>query len=367
MTTENSSSLKSKSITDIRWTVRVGSQYRPEDDFDLDADVDPNNILGGETDLQQVLQLLGERKDLRLSHEQKLALQDSNLKTFEKAFSHWNSSVAKEARMEEDEEQIADYSQNRNLIKAWNERNACVNWLLTITFHIYVTMNFFYCLWKTYSIIVETAKFAELQFNDVYHCLQVVSDCHSFSHCINILHAISSVSVLHAKSRATAKLCWGFVIGCLIHSCFDVYEILYNFRFTYDDQIRPVSTFMNLDAQSQVIVASVSVLWQIPGIIAVLVRYYDLTQVFKSRANELSRQTYEGRQFNDKVIYKNVSSFVQRKYVLRSCTSFQIYNTVSKLQAAKKKLKRGEEIDEEVFEYEVNSAIKGLKGENLHL
>lgn len=202
---------------------------------------------------------------------------------------------------------------------------------------------------------MEDAKFDVLYLKDIYQCLKVVPSHDSVSHFVSIFHAITCVAVLHAKTLQTANLCWAFLIGTSLHSCFKVYEMLFNNRFEYDE---PIRGFLHW----RLIQLFVVLIMQLLAVIVVLQRYYDLTARFQKRTHKFVTQTYEGRQLNDRIIYRNVSSFVQRKYVLRSCTALQIYNTVQKMQVYKKKLKKGEQVGEEVFNRDIRAAVVALKG-----
>lgn len=160
---------------------------------------------------------------------------------------------------------------------------------------------------------------------------------------------------MHAKTLQTANLCWAFICGTTIHACFKVYELLYNDRFEMDDVLRGF-------LYARMVQLVVIVIFQILGVIIILQRYYDLTARFQKRTHKFVTETYEGRQLNDGIIYRNVSSFVQRKSVLRSATSLQIYHVVQKREKMKKLLKKGAKVDNEKFNKDVKTAVKTLKG-----
>ncbi|CAL8086591.1 unnamed protein product [Orchesella dallaii] len=323
----------SESIDDLhaRTSLSGRSIYGESDGEDTDkneSDEEDTGEIETERNAQRVIELLGLSNNVKLSEKHTHALKDAQGQTFDKLFSSWS---ANHDHSDDEEERVKDFDQNHRLELLWSERKPFVNYMLSISFHVVVIANFFYCMWESFGILVEDAKFDYLYLHDVYQCLKIIPSHDSASHIVSIFHAVTCVAVLHAKTLQTANLCWAFLLGTAVHACFKVYEVIFNERFDTGD---PSEHSINLLRITQLLFA---LTMQLVAVLVILQRYYDLTARFKKRAHKFVTQTYEGRQLNDRIIYRNATSFVQRKYVLRSCTAFQIYSTVQRIQIYRKK------------------------------
>lgn len=320
----------------------------------IHEDDDP---VGNIEDIKRVLSLLDQKA--HLPENEKEWVQEVKGNIDGDAFQEWNEHQQHE--YSDSETERVKIHDNRRFEIVTKNRNKCVNFLLTLLFHLVVVGNFIFCVYQSFNIIMEDAKFSVLLLDYTLNCLEVIP-CHdAIAHFVNIFDAFSCVVVLHANTSKTATLCWVFIIASTLHTCFEVYTLLFMLRFPQKHMGQAKSHIVNHTIK-QVGTFLAVVLGQLISTLVLIQRYYDLTGEGHIRARKFITQTHEGKQLNDRIVYRNESKFLQRKFVLRSCTALQIYNTVNKLQRAKAKLKKGEELDDTTFQKEVGHAVQVLKG-----
>lgn len=100
-----------------------------------------------ENDIIRVVKLIDDQPELRLTDEQREMLQDAKIPVFDDYFSIWNEQIQAN-HSEDEEERVNDFDENHRLQKVWHERSPWTNWILAISFHLFVLVNFSFCLWE---------------------------------------------------------------------------------------------------------------------------------------------------------------------------------------------------------------------------
>lgn len=171
------------------------------------------------------------------------------------------------------------------------------------------------------------------------------------NHLFNIIHACTCVAVLFTEHLNTANVCWTYVVATLCHASCDTFQYMYNIRFPIESE--------NVDSSETIGLFILYLSFMLLSTLIVIQRYYDMTNILQTRTTRFTASLYTGRLLNEHIIYKNESSFLQKKYTLRQAQSLQIYGIVQKLEHYKQ---RGLEPDPTDIQDDVNEAIETLKG-----
>jgi len=91
--------------------------------------------------------------------------------------------------------------------------------------------------------------------------------------------------------------------------------------------------------------------------VAVIQRYYDLTDRVRTRAKTVAANADEGGSMNDEIIYQNQSSFIRRKHILRQAVALQVYRIIQKIESCRKK---GLELDKIELYKEIRAATLAI-------
>jgi len=116
------------------------------DKYVSDEDSDDGE-LETERNAQKIIALLSNANNVRLNEKQTHALKDAQEQTFDKIFSSWSTN---HDHSDDEEERVKDFDQNHRLELLWSERKPFVNYMLSLSFHVVVIANFFYCMWERY-------------------------------------------------------------------------------------------------------------------------------------------------------------------------------------------------------------------------
>ncbi|CAL8142209.1 unnamed protein product [Orchesella dallaii] len=283
-----------------------------------------------------------------------LILKQNNKLDNETQASHMDKLIAEIGAKKEDsddDEVVNKADEERNEIRLARLRESRPCWLvyfLEISFHVMVFANFFMSWYESSLLLLEDAKMTMWILEDDFNCLEIVSNVDYVDHMVNIMHALLSCSVLYVHNKNSAPLCLAYVFSQASHMVYKIFQFFYNEKFekeAYSD----LSRFHGLIR---------IILFDIIGTLLLLHKYYDLTDRFKARARYFGTTDTSERSINDRIIYRNDSSYLQRKTILREATTAQTYAIIKKIG---KHQKQGIPVEPTSLKREIDAARMALE------
>ncbi|ODN03708.1 Mitochondrial intermediate peptidase [Orchesella cincta] len=251
----------------------------------------------------------------------------------------------------DDDEAINKADEERNEMRLQRLAESRPRWIvyfLEISFHVMVFANFFLSWYDSSMLLVEDAKMGLWLLEDDFNCLEIVSNVDWVDHMVNIFHALLSCSVLYVHNKNSAPLCLAWVFSQAAHMIFKIFQAFYNEKFE-KEAYADLSRFYGLIR---------IILFDIIGAVLLLHKYYDLTDLFKTRARYFGTTDTSERSINDRIIYRNDSAYLQRKTILREATTAQTYAIIKKIG---KHARQGIPVEPISLKREINAARLALE------